>query len=122
MPPQPEDQLETMLAAEERAISDDGFSRRVEERLGAGERSLVWRRTAIYGAGLAGLGFAIGGIVEMAPYLPDLSAWLGRVTNAVQLSSVSGAVAGASDPVQMAVAAVLAGFTCLVAAVSLQNR
>ncbi len=119
MSPQPEDGLEKMFAAEESAISDDGFSRRVIERTG---RELAWRRTAIYGAGLAGLGFALGGILEIAPHLPDVSAWFGGVTSAVQLSDLSGAVQGASDATQMAVVAGLAGLTCLIAAVSLQNR
>lgn len=35
---------------------------------------------------------------------------------------LSGAVGGASDAAQMALVAVLAGVTCLLAAVSLQNR
>jgi hypothetical protein len=115
----PEDELEKLFAAEESAISDDGFSRRVIEQTG---KELAWRRTAIYGAGLTGLGFALGGIFEIAPHLPDVSAWFGGLTSAVQLSDLGGAVQGASDGTQMAVVAVLAGLTCLITAVSLQSR
>ena len=118
MSPQPEDGLEKLFAAEESTISDDGFSGRVIERTG---KELATRRTAIYGAGLAGLGFALGGIFEIAPHLPDVTAWFGGVTSAVQFSDLTGAVQGASDGTQMAVVAILAGLTCLITAVSLQN-
>ena len=122
MPPQPEDKLEKLFAAGENAIRDEGFSGRVLEQVGAAQKSLAWRRTAIYGAGLAGLGFALGGIVEMAPYLPDVSGWFGNVTSAVEVASISGAVQGASDATQLAILAVLAGLACLVTAVSMQSR
>ncbi len=122
MSPRSEDPLEDMFAAEEREIPDEGFSQRVVKRLGADERSLTRRRTAIYGAGLAGLGFALGGILEMAPHLPDVSDWLVSINAAVQVSNLSGAVQGVSDGAQMAIVAVLAGLTCLLAAVSMQSR
>src|SRR5690349_20680157 len=73
MPPEPDDQLESLFAAEERAIRDDGFSRRVAERAG---KDLIRRRTAIYGASLAGLGFALGGLLELEPHLTGLTRWI----------------------------------------------
>lgn len=122
MPPEPEDQLERLLAADEAAIQDDGFTKLVMARAGVADTALIWRRTAVYGAGLAGLGFAVGGIIEMAPYLPDLSSWIDGLAGSLNRSSVQDAVRGASDATQLAVAAVLAGVTFLVAAVTLQNR
>jgi hypothetical protein len=119
MPPEPEDQLEKLFAAEEQAIHDDGFSQRVVERAGKG---LAWRRTAIYGAGLAGLGFALGGIVEMTPYLPDIAGWFEGLSNSVRTANLGGAVQGASDATQLAIVAVVAGVTFLVTAFSLQSR
>lgn len=119
MPSEPEDQIERLFAAEEAAIKDDGFTQRVVQ---IADRDLLRRRTAIYGAALTGLGFAIGGIVEMAPYLPDLTGWLDGVIGAIDSSHVEQAVRGASDATYLAVAAVLAGAASLIAAVTLQNR
>ena len=119
MSPEPEDQLERLLAAEEAAIGDDGFTQRVMDRA---DKDLVRRRTAIYGAGLAGLGFAIGGIVEMAPHLPNISSWLDGLVSSVTSASVQEAVRGASDATQLGVVAVLVGLSFLIAAVTLQNR
>jgi hypothetical protein len=120
MPPEPEDNLERMFAAEEAAIRDDGFSQRVMEQAG---KTTAWRRTAIYGAGVAGFGFAIGGITEMAPHLPKLTEWLDGATNAIATTNVTEAVRGASDATQLAIAAVLAGLIFLVTAVaSAQSR
>ena len=51
-PEQPDD-LERMFADEEAAISDDGFSSRVMEQAPGG---FGWRRTIVYGAGMAGFG------------------------------------------------------------------
>lgn len=119
MPPEPEDELERLFAAEERAIRDDGFSQRVVERVGKGT---VLRQFAIYGSGLAGLGFALGGIVELSPYLPNFTGWFESVTRAAQSLDVQGTVQGASDGVQLAAVALVAGITFLLTAVSLQNR
>jgi hypothetical protein len=119
MPPKPEDELERLLAAEERAIRDDGFSRRVVDQAG---KVIAWRRTAIFGSGLAGLGFALGGIVELTPHLPNITGWLDGLLSTTRTIDVSGAVQGASDGAQLAVVAVIAGITFLVTAVSLQSR
>ena len=122
MPPEPEDQLERLLAADEAAIKDDGFAEHVMARAGEADTALLWRRTAIYGAGLAGSGFAVGGIVEMAPYLPDFSSWIDGLAGSLSSTSVQDAVRNASDATQLAIAAVLAGVTFLIAAVTFQNR
>jgi hypothetical protein len=119
MPPEPDDQLESLFAAEEQAIRDDGFSRRVVERAG---RDLIRRRTAIYGAGLAGLGFAVGGLFELGPYLISLTRWIDNTLASVESVDLSGAVQGASNSTLLIVAALAAGVTCLVTAFSLQNR
>jgi hypothetical protein len=119
MPPGPEDELERLLAAEEQAIRDDGFSGRVAERAGKGT---ALRQFAIYGSGLVGLGFAVGGIVELSPVLTNVGSWFENVTRAAQSIDVQGSVQGASDGIQLAIVAVVAGITFLVTAVSLQNR
>ncbi len=123
MAAEPDNQLEAMFAAEDAAILDDGFSQRVMDR---GEQSYRWRRTAIYGAGLAGAGFAVGGIVEMAPHL-RLAEWLsgltGAVSGAVQNANLPGAAQNASDTALLAIVAIAAGFTFLLAAMaSTQSR
>jgi hypothetical protein len=119
MPPEPEDQIERLLAAEEADIGDNGFTQRVLDRAG---NDLVRRKTVIYGAGLAGLGFALGGIVEMSSHLPNLSGWLDELVKSLSATRVEEAVRGASEGGQLAVVAILAGVSFLVAAVSLQNR
>jgi hypothetical protein len=119
MPSEPEDQLERLLAADEAAIGDDGFTRRVMD---SADKGLMRRRTAIYGAGLAGLGFAIGGFVEMAPHLPNMTGWLDGLVSSVNSASVQEAVRSSSDATQLAIVAVLAGVTFLVTAFTLQNR
>jgi hypothetical protein len=68
----PEFDLEAALAADEASIRDNGFSARVAERAA---RSRRVRRFVIGGAGVAGLGFAAGGLFEMRRYLPDMSGW-----------------------------------------------
>lgn len=119
MPPEPDDQLESLFAAEERAIRDDGFSRRVAERAG---KDLIRRRTAIYGASLAGLGFAVGGLLELEPHLTGLTRWIDSTLASVESVDVSGVVQGASNSTLLIVAGLAAGITCLVTAFSLQNR
>ena len=119
MPSEPEDELERLLAAEERAIRDDGFSERVAERAG---RGAALRQFAIYGSGLAGLGFAVGGIVELSPYLPNFAGWFENAAQVAASVDVEKTVQGASDGMQLAVVAVVAGITFLLTAVSLQNR
>jgi hypothetical protein len=122
MSQKPEDGLERMFAAAEAAIRDDGFTQRVVEQVERADKGVLWRRTAIYGAGLAGAGFAVGGIFEMAPHLPKMSGWFDGVVSAVSTAGVEDAVQNASDATQLAIVAVLAGVTFLVAAVTLQNR
>jgi hypothetical protein len=119
MPPEPEDQLERLLAAEEQAIRDDGFSERVAERAGKGA---TLRQFAIYGSGLAGLGFAVGGIAELSPYLPNFAGWFENAAQAAASIDVQETVQGASDGVQLAIVAIAAALTVLLTAVSLQNR
>ena len=119
MPPEPEDELEGLFAAEELAIRDDGFSERVVERAGKGT---ALRQFAIYGSGLAGLGFAVGGIVELSPYLPNFAGWFENAAQAARNIDVRDTVQAASDGMQLAAVAVIAGITFLLTAVSLQNR
>ncbi|HVY89777.1 MAG TPA: hypothetical protein VG942_12965 [Hyphomonadaceae bacterium] len=122
MPPEPtdpHDDLEQMLAADEAAIGDEGFSARVMEGVG---RTRNWRRTAIYGSALAGLGFAFGGIVQMAPHLPKLAPAMDTAMGAMRTASVTTAWHGASNEAQLAVVAVIAGISFLLAAVASQAR
>ncbi len=119
MPPEPEDQLEKLFASEEQAIRDDGFSARVEE---LAARGTILRQFAIYGSALAGLGFALGGIVELGPYLPNMTGWIESAITAVESVDIDGAVQGASNGALLVVAALAAGITCLLTAFSLQNR
>jgi hypothetical protein len=74
--PEPEDQLDRLFAQEEAAIRDEGFTANVMANAKGGGR---WRTPAIYGAGLAGAGFAVGGIAEMAPHL-RIGEWFAGVT------------------------------------------
>jgi hypothetical protein len=119
MPPEPEDQLERLFAAEERAIRDDGFSQRVAERAGKG---LALRQFAIYGSALAGLGFAVGGIAELSPHLINVTGWIDGVVAAAESVDFDRAVQGASDGALFIAVALAAGITCLLTAVSMQNR
>lgn len=119
MPPEPEDQLERLFAAEEQAIRDDGFSERVVERA---RKRTVLRQFAIYGSGAAGAGFALGGIMELSPVLTDLGSWFENVTRAAQSIDVQGSVQGASDGMQLMAVAMVAGIAFFLTAVSLQNR
>ncbi len=113
-PEQPDD-LERMLADEEAAIRDDGFTSRVMEQA---RDSFGWRRTIIYGAGMAGFGAALAGIMEMSPYLPRVSNWLGRLSNAVQSTTAT----DPSSPVVLVAGALVAGVTFLALAVVAQER
>jgi hypothetical protein len=61
--------LEALLAADEAAIADDDFSRRLAAKL---EHSSIARRVTIYGAGLMGLGFAVGSLLALVRALPPL--------------------------------------------------
>ncbi len=114
-PPEQPDDLERMFADEETAIRDDGFTSRVMEQAQGG---FGWRRTIIYGAGMAGFGAALAGIMEMSPYLPKVSGWLGGLSNAVQSSPAP----DPSSPTMLIVGALVAGVTFLALAVAAQER
>ena len=113
-PEQPAD-VERMFADEEAAIRDDGFTSRVVEEARGG---FGWRRTIIYGAGMAGFGAALAGIMEMSPYLPNVSNWLGGLSNAMQ----NPAATDPSSPVVLIAGALVAGVTFLALAVVAQER
>jgi hypothetical protein len=115
-PDEPDDDgLGRLFAAQDAAISDDGFTDRVmaQAHSGAG-----LRRTIIYGAGMAGFGAAMAGIVEMAPHLPNWSLWWGGMASALETS----AVPQATNPILLILAAVVAGVSFLAFAVVAQER
>ncbi len=114
-PPEPPDDLEGMFADEEAAIRDDGFSSRVMEQAHSG---FGWRRTIVYGAGMAGFGAALAGIMEMSPYLPKLSGWWGGLSSAV----LAGAAPDPSNPMVLIIGALVAGVGFLALAVAAQER
>ena len=115
-PPEQPDDLELMFAAEESAIRDDGFTARVMDQAHSG--GLGWRRTIVYGAGMAGFGAAVAGIVEMAPHLPKMSGWWPEVSAALQ----STPDAASSSSMLLVAAAVAAGISFLTIAVVAQER
>jgi hypothetical protein len=110
-----DDGLERMFAAEESAIRDNGFTARVVEKAHSG---VGFRRTIIYGAGMAGFGAALAGIMEMAPHLPKLTGWWPGVSSALQNS----AAPDVSSPTFMIVAALAVGAGFLALAVASQER
>jgi hypothetical protein len=110
-----DDALERMFAAEESAIRDDGFSARVVEQAHDG---LGFRRTVIYGAGMAGFGAAVAGILEMSPHLPKMSGWWRDVSTALQTSGTP----DLSSPVTLIAAALVAGISFLALAAMAQTR
>ncbi len=108
-----DDALASLFAAEETAIRDDGFTKRVVEQVNDG---IGWRRTAVYGAGMAGFGVAVASIVDMAPLLPDLSGWWSTISSELRVAGQ-----GSFDPTMITIAAVVAGASmCL--AVLIQER
>jgi hypothetical protein len=119
MPPEPENELERMFAAEEAAIVDDGFTQRVMEQA---KPTSPGRRAIIFGAGFAGFGFAVGGMVEAARSLPADWVRLPDFTGALQTEQIGQAVQNASDPTQFAIVAIVAGISFLIAAMAIQAR
>jgi hypothetical protein len=109
-----DDQLARMFAAEEAAISDDGFSKRVVEKA---RDEISWRRRIVYGAGMAGFGVALASIIDMAPHLPKLSGWVNGLS-----SGLRQAEQGALDPLLLIVAAVVAGVSFMLVAILSQER
>ncbi len=110
-----DDGLERMFAAEESAIRDNGFTARVVEKAHSG---VSFRRAILYGAGMAGFGAALAGIMEMAPHLPKLKGWWPGVSSALQTS----AAPDVSNPAFMIVAALAVGLGFLGVAVAAQER
>ncbi len=110
-----DDGLERMFAAEESAIRDNGFTARVMDKAHSG---VGFRRTIIYGAGMAGFGAALAGIFEMGPHLPKLTGWWGGVSNAIEI----GVAPDLSNPIVIIVAALAVGATFLTLAMVAQER
>ena len=109
-----DDALASMFAAEETAIRDDGFSRRVMEKA---DHGIGWRRTAIYGAGMAGFGVAVASIIDLAPYLPVMTGWFDGVSAGLREVGQ-----GAIDPTLITLAAVIAGVSFTLVALFAQER
>ena len=109
-----DDALASMFAAEETAIRDDGFSRRVMQKA---DHGIGWRRTAVYGAGMAGFGVAVASIIDLAPHLPAMTGWFDGVS--AELRAVG---QGGFDPMLITVAAVIAGVSFTLVAVFAQER
>jgi hypothetical protein len=114
-PPEQPDDLDRMFADEESSIRDDGFTSRVMERAHGG---FGWRRTIVYGAGMAGFGAALAGIMEMSPYLPKISGWLSGLSRAQQ----GAAAPDPSNPAVLVIGALVAGVSFLAVAVAAQER
>jgi hypothetical protein len=106
--------LASLFAAEEAAIRDDGFTKRVVEQAHDG---ISWRRTAVYGAGMAGFGVAVASIVDMAPLLPEISGWWNNLSTEIRLAEQ-----GSIDPMAVTIAAVIAGASFMVFAMIGQER
>lgn len=109
-----DDALAGMFAAEESAIRDDGFSRRVVDQA---HDHIGWRRTAVYGAGMAGFGVAVASIIDIAPHLPAMTGWFDGLS-----AELRNAGQGPIDPTIITLAAVLAGVSFTLAAVFAQER
>lgn len=109
-----DDALARMFAEEESSIYDNGFSRRVVEQASDG---IGWRRTAVYGAGMAGFGVAVASMIDLAPHLPAMSGWVDGVS-----SSLRDAGQGTFDTSSLVIAAVIAGVSFTLAAVFAQER
>ena len=95
-------------------IRDDGFSRRVVEQAHDG---IGWRRTDVYGAGMAGFGVALASLIDLAPHLPAMTGWFDGVS--LSLREVG---QGTIDATSITIAAVIAGVSFTLAAVFAQER
>lgn len=109
-----DDALASLFAAEEAAIRDDGFTKRVVEQAHDG---ISWRRTAVYGAGMAGFGVAVASILDMAPLLPDMTGWWSNLSGELRLAGQGG-----FDPAMITIAAVIAGASFMLVAMFAQER
>ena len=115
MPTEPEDDIERLFSEEEAAIRDDGFSRRVMDQA---KSVKPWRQTILYGAGFAGAGFALGGMVQLYSKAPPVATWLPDVSGVVRSATAETTLSASLDGVQLAIVAVAAGITFLIAAVA----
>lgn len=113
-PPEQPDDIERLFAAEEAAIKDDGFSQRTAAQAHDG---IGWRRTAIYGAGMAGFGVAVASLVDLAPHLPKMSGWWEGMLGDVRAVGMP-----VADTTFLAAAAIVAGVSFLLAAMVAQGR
>ena len=108
------DALERLFAAEEAAIADDGFSKRIVEKA---RDEISWRRRIVYGAGMAGFGVALASIIDMAPHLPKLTGWVDGLSTELRQAEQ-----GALDPLLLIAAAVVAGVSFMLFAILSQER
>jgi hypothetical protein len=108
------DALERFFAAEEAAIADDGFSKRIVEKA---RDEISWRRRIVYGAGMAGFGVALASIIDMAPHLPKLTGWVDGLSTELRQAEQ-----GALDPLLLIAAAVVAGVSFMLFAILSQER
>lgn len=122
MPEDRDTQLESLFAAEEVAIQDDGFTRAV---MAGTRRTPYVRRAALYGAGMAGFGVAAGSLSELAQRFPGLSSWAEQARTEVTLDATAidlqSAIANAGVS-PLVIAVLLFGVTISLAAVVFQGR
>jgi hypothetical protein len=118
MPEDRDQQLESLFAAEEAAIMDDGFTQGVM----TGTRKTPYlRRVALYGAGMAGFGVAAGSLSELMSRYPMFLAWVEKAQASIVSADVQSAWAvGSASPVLTV--AVILGVTLSLAALAFQNR
>ena len=108
------DALGCIFAAEEAGIADDGFSKRIVEKV---RDEISWRRRIVYGAGMAGFGVALASIIDMAPHLPKLTGWVDGLS-----AELRQAEQGALDLLLLIAAAVVAGVSFMLVAILSQER
>ncbi len=75
-----DDDLERLFAADEAAIADEGFTRRVMDKT---DGSPGLRRVAIYGAGMAGFGVAAGSFPALMSVFPLVGTWASAAVGVV---------------------------------------
>jgi hypothetical protein len=79
------DDLETLLAAEEAAIADAGFSTRV---MASTRRAHAGRRVTLYAAGMIGFGVAAGSLSEAASRSQAFQAWAAEARRLLQAPDI----------------------------------
>lgn len=116
MADEPEDSLEALLAADEAAISDEGFSARVMTGVRPARRG--YRRMVIGAAGALGMGVAGFSVSSALKYLPSPSVEPKPATN--WMDGLNGAAAQAALNDVMNSPMLLIGLlVCLAALISL---